>query len=535
MVRPYRRAAASSGASQDKWFRGGLPISDGSLESTVFPGWKSHFPNAVTAHISRRELVRGLVAAGVVSALPRIATSDAAGVQPRVELLIRGGRVVNADGVVNADVRVIGQAISEVGRDLKPGSGARVLEASGHLVMPGGIDPHTHLVPSFADDLTSGSMAALAGGITTVGTFSSPRQGENVLAALDRMSVTVRAEAIADVILHSAAWPPTAEFIAALPQLVAKGQPSIKFFMVRADFGTQMESVIRCLEAARDAGVVTMIHCEDGAMLAAAVRRLTAAGKTTLDNYIDSRPVIAEVAATQQAAAMCEDTSAPIYIVHMSSSRALDACRAARGAGAPLYIETRPLFIHLSEEKLRGPDYQLYVGQPPLRPRADVDAMFRGLITGDIDVLGTDHAPWTRAQKMDPALSIARVRPGASDLQFMLPMYFSEGVGKRKLTLPRFVETTSTNAARIFGLYPKKGVIRAGADADIAIWDPRRTAPVLAANDLSKSDYSPYEGWSVTGWPVTVIRRGEVVVEQGRVTGVAGSGQLASREAWRKR
>jgi dihydropyrimidinase len=490
---------------------------------------------SVTAPITRRELVRGLAAAGAVAAIPRLANAHASDTQPSTELFIRGGQVVNADGVLTADVRVVGQSITEIGRNLVAGGGARVINAAGHLVMPGGIDPHTHLVPSFADDLTSGSMAALAGGITTVGTFSGPRQGESVIAALDRMSATVRAEAIADVILHTAAWPPNVEFIAALPQLVEKGQPSIKFFMVRTDFGAQIEAVIKTLEAARDAGVVTMLHCEDGAMLAAAVRRLTVAGKTTLDNYIESRPVIAEVAATSQAAALCEDRRAPVYLVHMSSARALDACRAARKAGAPLYIETRPLFIHLSEERLRGPDYQLYVGQPPLRPRADVDAMFRGLIDGSIDVLGTDHAPWTRAQKMDPSLSISRVRPGASDLQFMLPMYFSEGVGKRKLTLPRFVATTSTNAARIFGLYPKKGVIRVGADADIAIWDPKRTAPVLAANDLSKSDYSPYEGWSVTGWPVTVIRRGEVVVEQGRVTGVAGSGQLALREAWRKR
>ena len=489
----------------------------------------------MTAEISRREMVRVLAVAGAATAMPRFAGAAASLGGAAGELLIRGGRVVNADGVVTADVRILGQSIAEVGRNLVPGAGARVLDATGHLVMPGGIDPHTHLHPTFADDLTSGSMAALAGGITTVGTFSTPRQGESALAALDRMSATVRAEAIADVILHSAVWPPTADLVAALPQLVAKGQPSIKFYMVRTDFGAQIEWVIKTLEAARAAGVVTMIHCEDGALLAAAVRRLTAAGHTSLDHYIESRPAIAEIAATQQAAALCEDTRAPVYLVHMSSARALDACRAARAAGLPLYLETRPLFIHLTEERLRGPDYQLFVGQPPLRPRADVDAMFRGLIAGDIDVLATDHAPWTREQKMDPSLSIARVRPGASDLQFMLPMYFSEGVGKRKLTLTRFVETTSTNAARIFGLYPRKGIIRVGADADIAIWDPRRTAPVLAANDLSKSDYSPYEGWSVTGWPVTVVRRGEVVVDQGRVTGIAGTGQLASREAWKKR
>ncbi|MCC6772182.1 MAG: amidohydrolase family protein [Gemmatimonadaceae bacterium] len=492
--------------------------------------------------LSRRALVRSATAAGLSTlAAPRIAhalgalsASGRHGEREAGELLIRGGRVVNADGVVEADVRIVDATIAEVGRGLTPGAGARSIDARGKLVLPGGIDPHTHLHPGFADDLTSGSMAALAGGITTVGTFSTPRQGETPLAALDRMTVTIEAEAIADVIVHSVVWPPTADLVNALPQLVARGQPSLKFYMVRPDFGAQIEMVIRVLEAAREAGVVSMFHCEDGALLGAAVRRLTAAGNTSLEHYIESRPEVAEVAATQQAAALAESTRAPIYLVHMSSRRALDACAGARAAGLPLYLETRPLFIHLSEEKLRGPDYRLYVGQPPLRPRADVDAMMRGLIDGHIDVLATDHAPWTRAQKLDPSLSISRVRPGASDLQFMLPMYFSEGVGKRKLTLPRFVETTSTNAAKIFGLYPQKGVIRAGADADVAIWDPRLTAAVLAANDHSKSDYSPYEGWQVTGWPMTVIRRGEVVVEGGNVTGAAGSGRLVSRQPWRR-
>jgi dihydropyrimidinase len=343
------------------------------------------------------------------------------------------------------------------------------------------------------------------------------------------METTVREQAIADVFLHASVWPPTAEFVASYPALVERGQPSIKLYMTRQDFGAQLANVITALEAARDAGVLTMVHCEDGAMLAAAVRRLTASGRTSLRNYAESRPVIAEVAATQQAAALCELTRAPMYVVHLSAARALDVCLAARASGLPLHVETRPLFIHLTEERLQGPDGPLFVGQPPLRTRGDVDAMWRGLVDGGIDVLATDHAPWTRAQKLDPALSIARVRPGASDLQFMLPMYFSEGTLKRGLALQRFVETTSTNPAKLFGLYPRKGVIRVGADADIAIWDPVRRATVRGDDDLSRSDYSPYEGWEVTGWPILVMRRGEVVFEAGTVSGTAGSGRLVRR------
>jgi dihydropyrimidinase len=192
------------------------------------------------------------------------------------------------------------------------------------------------------------------------------------------------------------------------------------------------------------------------------------------------------------------------------------------------------MYLHLTDQRLQGEDAALFVGQPPLRADADRQALWQGLADGAIDVVATDHAPWTREQKLDPSLSIARVRPGVSDLQFVLPMYFSEGVGKRRLPLPRFVETTSTNAARIFGLYPKKGVLREGADADVVLWDPARTGRVTAEADLSKSDYSVYEGWTVTGWPVMTIRRGEVVYESGRVVGKEGTGRLIRRERWHR-
>lgn len=453
--------------------------------------------------------------------------------QVPAELLIRGGRVVNADGVRDADVRVGGTQIVEIGPGLKPRGGGRIIEAAGRLVLPGGIDPHTHLHPNFVDDFTSGSMAALAGGITTIGTFANATPGEAPTAAIDRMAARVRTEAIADVILHAAAWPPSPEIAAAMKAIADAGQPSFKIFLTRADFGARLPLVVQQLEAARDAGVVTLLHCEDGALLAAAVRRLEAEGRTSLRDYGDSRPLIAEVAATQQAAALCESTRAPIYIVHLSSARALDATRAARRSKLPLFVETRPLYLHLTSEKMRGPDAPLYVGQPPLREPGDRDAMWRGIIDGSIDVLATDHAPWTREQKLDPNLTITRLRPGVSDLQSMLPMFFSEGVHRRKLPLTRFVDCASTSAARIFGLYPKKGVIREGADADITIWDPRHTAPILAVNDHSKSDYSVYEGWKVTGWPVTTIRRGEVVFDAGRITGQPGSGQLVQRSRWR--
>lgn len=485
--------------------------------------------NIAGSAITRRDALR-VLSAGCVG-LAQSAPSSAGQVQR--ELLIRRGRVVNADGARDADVRVVGTTIQEIGPNLQPHEGARVIDASDRLVLPGGIDPHTHLSPSFVDDFTSGSMAALAGGITALGTFAAAQAGESLSVALDRMSQRVRAEAIADVFLHFSAWPPTPEILASMKTIADLGMPSFKIFMMRPDFASRIPDVIEQLQAARDAGVVTMIHCEDSALLAAAVRQLEAERRTTLRDYAESRPVVAEVAATEAAAALCESTRAPMYVVHVSASRALDACRRARTNGARLFVETRPPYLHITIDRLRGADAPLYVGQPPLREAADQEALWRGLEDGSIDVLATDHAPWTREQKLDPSLSITRLRPGMSDLQFMLPMYFSEGVRRRHLSLERFVATTSTNAARIFGLYPRKGAIREGSDADIVIWDQNRTATVRASDDLSKADYSVYEGWKVTGWPATTIRRGEIVYESGRMTARAGTGLLLQRDRWR--
>ena len=447
-------------------------------------------------------------------------------------LVIRGGTVANADGTRRADVRIEGERIVQIAASIAAPAGARVIDARGKLVLPGGIDPHTHLQPAFVDDLTSGSRAALAGGLTTLGTFSAPRREETAEAALDRMTTLIQQQAIADFILHTNAGTPRAEFLPALAQLVARGQPSIKVFMVGADFGASLGAFVQLLEAARDAGVVTLVHCEDGALLAAAVRRLTAEGRTSLANYGESRPVVAEVVATQQAAALCESTKAPMHVVHLSSARALDACRGARRQSLPFTVETRPLYLHLTDEMMRRPDAPLYVGQPPLRSRDDVEAMWSGLLDGSIDFLATDHAPWTKEQKLDPSLTIARVRPGVSNLQHMLPMYYSEGVRARRMPLERFVATTSTNAAKRFGMFPRKGVIAEGSDADIAIWDPELRGTVRGEDDLSNSDYSVYEGTSVMGWPVLTIRRGDVVATRTNVTGAPGSGRLISRERW---
>jgi dihydropyrimidinase len=471
----------------------------------------------------RREALRTLAAATV-----GFGTGELGGLQRETSgILIRGGRIVNADESRLADVRISGELIAEIGPDLSRDGTDRVIDASGKLVIPGGVDPHTHLQGSFVDDLTTGTSAAVAGGITSVGTFAYPQEGENAVEAMKRSLSEVGSHAIGDVFFHAFTWPPSLEFASMMTELADLGQPSHKVFMTRQDFGAHQRTFLEVLEAAREAGVVTLMHCEDAAILEASLRRLRAANKTSLAHFAESRPEIAEVTATQQAVALCDVTRAPMHLVHLSSRVALETAR--RTPRLPLTIETRPLYLYFTDERLSGEDGPLYVGQPPLRSADDVEAMWQGLADGNIDFLATDHAPWTRAQKMDPELSIERLRPGVSDLRFMRPVLFSEGVRKGRISEQRFVEVTSTAAARAFGLYPERGVVREGSVADLVVFDPNLEREASAADDPSRSDYTPFEGWPVTGWPTMTIRRGEVVYEDGRVVGEAGSGKPVRR------
>jgi dihydropyrimidinase len=353
------------------------------------------------------------------------------------------------------------------------------------------------------------------------------------MEALTRMEGKVRREAIADIILHPVVWPPSCASREQLEAIKRAGQPSVKFFMLMKDFGSHMARMLEVMDVARELGLVVLLHCEDEALLKWAAARLRAPGKNSLRYYAESRPILSEVAATQQAVSLCEATGAPTYIVHLSSARALRACRNPDTEGLPLYVETRPIYLHLTEERYASSEGPLFVGQPPLRSREDLEALWKGLAGGIIDVLATDHAPWTREQKLDPELHIERLRPGVNNLQVMLPMYYSEGVAKGRLSLERFIETTVTNPAKIFGLYPRKGVIREGSHADLVVWDTELKKEIRGSDAYSKAGFSIYEGHEVTGWPVLTVRRGEIVFEDGRVKGAPGSGRLLRRDTWK--
>jgi len=449
------------------------------------------------------------------------------------DLLIRGGTVVTAEGSRRVDVRVRGEVVTEIGA-LAPATDERVVDATGLWVLPGGVDPHVHLAPlgdlfPLADDFTSGSRAAFAGGITTVGHMAFPQEDELPLATLERETAVIEAQTLADVFVHTTILDPTPEAIGQLPDLTASGQPSIKIFMPFETFDPKAPAFFRLMRAAQENGVRVAIHCEDAHTLGYAIASLVAAGKTSLDHYTESRPVVSELVATQRAIAMAETTGASIYIVHLSSGRALAAIAAAREA-LPVFAETRPLYLHFTEERYAGPDGALYVGFPPIRAASDRDALWEGLANGIVDTVATDHAPWAREQKLDPTLTIETPRPGVNNLQVMLPMLFSEGVGQKRLSLERFVAVTSTNAAKLFGLYPQKGTIAVGSDADLVLWDPAETRIIRDEDMLSNTGFSLYSGTEVTGWPQMTLRRGAVVYQDGTVRAELGSGRLVKRK-----
>jgi dihydropyrimidinase len=447
------------------------------------------------------------------------------------DLVLRGGTLCTASESARADVGILDGRVAQIGGEMQA---HHDLDATGKFLLPGGVDAHVHLSappgradgPRWVDDFTSGSAAAFAGGITTLGNMTFLGPDEGLLAGLEREASVARPTAAADVFLHPVLNSPTEQALEEVLHLLEAGYSSIKIFMPMPRFDAQATGYLEATRRAGASGLITMFHCEDFALLEHATARLVAAGTTSLRYFARSRPVVAEVLATQRAVAIAEVTQAPVYIVHLSSERALAVCADAQARGLPVFVETRPLYLHLSCERLDEAEGGRYVGQPPLREQTDLDALWAGLRQGVVNTVCTDHAPWSLAAKLDPMLSIINVRPGVENLQTLMPMLYSEGVRTGRLSLRRFVEVTSTNAARLFGLYPRKGTIAVGSDADIVVFDPDLERSIEPSMLKSNADYSVYDGWRVTGWPVLTLRRGEVVFRDDQVLAGPGTGSI---------
>ncbi len=467
-----------------------------------------------------------------------------AGAQQPTELIIRNGLVVTAEGRMAADVRIQGEIIVEIGPGLASTLGAREIDALGMLLLPGAVDPHTHLNAEMPDpprpnrpqdDYVTGSRAAFAGGVTTLSNFIPLQPDEDVDAYADRVIGAIERSAMADFFIHVVIQNDPARFTRDIDELVGRGFVSTgEDFLARESFDHNVLDWYRAFRASGPAGVLSMLHAEDYAILAEAQDRLMAEGAGSIHNFAQSAPIIAEVVAVQRGVAIAEATGSPIYILHMSSGRALKVAEEAMARGLPVYVETRPMYLHLTQEVYLRPDAGLYLGGPPLRDKWDQDMLWEGIAKGTVHTIGTDHSGYTREQKLDPAQDLANKRLGLTNLQEYLPMMFSEGVLTGRITLEQFVAVTSTNAAKLFGMYPRKGTIKVGSDADIVIWDPGLKRTIRDEDQFSRAGYSTYAGREVTGWPRTTIRRGEVVYDDGDVISVPGSGKFIPGAPFRR-
>ena len=407
------------------------------------------------------------------------------------------------------------------------------------ILLPGAVDTHTHLNAEppdpprpngNTDDYVSGSSAGFAGGATTLSNFIPMLEDEDADAYADRVKRAIHKTGIADFFIHVNMGNDPSKFTQALYNaagcatgFVSTGEDFLARVSVRPERGRLVQGLPGRRPRRRPEHAARRGRLDHGRGAGAADGR----GQGLDPQLQPERP--GDRRSRRRAARRRRSPkppASPIYILHMSSGRALQVAEDAMRRGLPVFVETRPMYLHLTAEVYQRPDAGLYLGGPPLRDKWDQDKLWEGIAKGTVHTIGTDHTGYSKAAKLDPTQTLVNKRMGLANLQEYLPMMFSEGVMKERITLEQFVAVTSTNAAKLFGLYPRKGTIQVGSDADIVIWDPPLKKPIRDEDMFSNAKYSTYAGWMVTGWPKTTIRRGEVVYDGGKMLAKPGSGKF---------
>ncbi len=456
------------------------------------------------------------------------------------ESVIRNGTVVTDTEDAVTDIGIADGKIIAVGRHLP--SAKMEIVAEGKLVLPGAIDVHTHfglfdrnIGLNNADDYASGTRSAVAGGITTVLNFAFQAKGQSLREAVEGEVEKAEKSVHIDYGLHVVVTDLDVKGVCEeIGTLADEGFASLKIFTTLDAVRLSDCDILRLLREAKRQGVLVMTHAEDDAMVHCLTEWYLAEGKRTVEYFAASRPSLAEGLATCRVAAYAQLTGCAVYFVHLSSACALEAVRRARLDGAEIYVETRPLFLFLDETKYLLPDGQgaKYVCYPPLRSVEDQRALWNALKTGEIQTYATDHGPWNSLEKLDPSRSFDQIPAGVSNVETSVGMLFSEGVGKRRISLSRFVELVAANPAKLFGMYPRKGTLSVGADADVMLVDPDLEVTMGARPRESRADYEPFEGYKAVGWPVLTMSRGEVIFRDGQVLSNAGRGRLLQRDRY---
>jgi dihydropyrimidinase len=458
-----------------------------------------------------------------------------------LDVVIRGGTIATASDTFQCDVGIRDGRVVTLGHDL--GAAREVIDATGKLVLPGGIDSHVHFSqPSgpdivMADDFESGTRSAAFGGNTMVLPFCLQEKGHSLREAVTRYHELANGNCYVDVSFHLIISDATEQVLGQeLPALIQDGYTSFKVFMTYDDLKLSDREILEVMSVARETGALVMVHAENNDAIRFLADRLERAAKTEPYYHAISRPIVVEREATHRAISLAELVDVPVMIVHVSNRESMEEIRRAQQKGLKVFGETCPQYLVLTEDDLKGLNMEgaKYVCSPPPRDEASQAACWEGIQTGVFSVFSSDHCPFRYNDiqgKLVPKgrTSFRWVPNGIPGVATRLPILFSEGVVKGRIDINRFVALTSTNHAKTYGLYPRKGTIAVGADADIAIWDPDKR--VVITHDLLRdgSDYTPYEGLEVTGWPIITMVRGQVVVSHGELLGTRDHGSYLSR------
>ena len=453
--------------------------------------------------------------------------------------LVRNAHVVTASESYEADLYVDGGKIALIGQGLSLPADT-LLDASGYLVLPGGIDVHTHLdMPAgsltSADDFETGTSAAAFGGTTTVIDFATPEPGQSLLAAFDVWQGKAQGRAVVDYGFHMALRGLGDATLGEMARLTREGAvTSFKLYLaypgvLQVDDGT----FFRALQAARECGALILVHAENGDVIDVLVKQALGRGETAPVHHALTRPPATEAEATGRAIAMAGLAGAPLYVVHLSCRGALEHVVAARDRGQTVFAETCPQYLFLSMEDYNRPDFDgaKFVMSPPLREASNQEALWGGLTSGHLQVVSTDHCPFTLADKARGKDDFSKIPNGAPGIETRMMLLWDGGVRPGRIDAQRFVELTAAGPAKLFGLWPRKGTIAVGSDADLVLWNPVKETRLGVDTLHMRVDYNPYEGRLVRGGPTVVMSRGEVIVENGEWKGRAGRGQFLKRHA----
>src|SRR5678815_5163138 len=454
-----------------------------------------------------------------------------------MKTLIKSGRIVTAVDDYVADILIDGETVSMIGKTIDV-EADRTIDAAGKLVIPGGIDPHTHMELPFggtqsSDDFFTGTRAAAYGGTTTIIDFAVQNKGEAMMQGVENWHAKADGKCAIDYGFHLI----TTEFEDGdekeMYRVMDSGVTSFKLFMAYPGvFLADDATIFRAMSAAGQRGGLICMHAENGIVINEIIKRAIAQGRTAPKYHALTRPTVAEAEGVHRAIAIAEMAESPVYIVHLSCADALNQVRQARDRGIPAFAETCPQYLFLSIDNYDEPGFDgaKYVMTPPLREKSNQDELWKGLKMDDLQVISTDHCPFCmKEQKELGRDDFTKIPNGAPGVENRVPLIYNGGVVENRISLNRFVELTSTAAAKMFGLFPKKGTIAVGSDADIVIFDPDKEQTLSVKTQHMNCDYNAYEGKKIKGVVETVLSRGKVVIDQGEFKGKAGDGKFLKR------